>query len=130
MGRQLAATDAVFRDALVRCDAAARCAVEWSILEQLEAEPDTPGYRLDQIDVIQPVLTALAIAYATLLRARGVEPDATVGHSMGEVAAAHIAGVISLEQAMRIVSLRSLLMRRASGQGAMALIDLPMPETQ
>ena len=62
-----------------------------------------PGYRLDQIDVIQPVLVALAIAYAALWRSIGIEPDAVVGHSMGEVAAAHIAGVLDLEQAMRII---------------------------
>ena len=103
---------------------------EWSILEQLAAEPGASGYRLDQIDVIQPVLVALAIAYAKLLGARGIEPDAVVGHSMGEVAAAHIAGVLDLDQAMRIICLRSALMRRTSGLGAMALVDLSMADAQ
>ena len=54
-----------------------------------------------EIDVIQPVLVAMAIAYAALLRSLGIEPDAVVGHSMGEVAAACIAGVLDLDQAMQ-----------------------------
>ena len=55
-------------------------------------------------------------------------PDAVVGHSMGEVAAAYIAGVLDIDQAMRIVCRRSALMRQTSGRGAMALVDLPMGE--
>ena len=78
--------------------------------------------------MIQPVLVALAIAYAELLRSVGVEPDAVVGHSMGEVAAACIAGALDIDQAMQVVCARSALMRRVSGQGAMALVDLPMAE--
>ena len=83
-----------------------------------------------RIDVIQPVLVALAIAYAELLRSVGVKPDAVVGHSMGEVAAACIAGALDLDQAMQVVCARSALMRRVSGQGAMALVDLPMAEVE
>ena len=130
MGRQLFADEPVFRTALEECDTAARRYAEWSIVGQLHADPGGPDYRLDQIDVIQPVLVALAIAYARLFRARGVEPDAVVGHSMGEVAAAHIAGVLDLDQAMRIICLRSALMRRTSGQGAMALVDLSMEDAE
>ena len=89
---------------------------------------DTAAYRLDQIDVIQPVLVAMAIAYAALWRSCGVEPAAVVGHSMGEVAAACIAGVLDLDQAMHIICRRSALMRRVSGQGAMALVDVSMEE--
>ena len=70
----------------------------------------------------------VAIAYAALLRSFGVEPTAVVGHSMGEVAAACIAGVLNLEQAMRIICRRSALMQRISGQGAMALVDLSTEE--
>ena len=124
MGRELLAGEPVFKASLERCDAAARQYADWSILEQLAAEPGTATYRLDQIDVIQPVLVALAIAYAALWRSLGVEPHALVGHSMGEVGAAHIAGVLSLPDAMRIICRRSALMRRTSGRGAMALVEL------
>ena len=128
MARQLLEQEPVFLSMLERCDQAARPFVDWSIIEQLSAEPGTAAYRLDQIDVIQPVLVAIAIAYAALWRSLGIEPAAVVGHSMGEVAAACIAGVLDLDQAMHIICRRSALMRRTSGQGAMALVDLSMEE--
>lgn len=130
MARELLATEPVFRATLEQCDAAARLYADWSIVEQLAAEPGDANHQLDRIDVIQPMLVALAIAYAAMWRALGVKPDAVVGHSMGEVAAACVAGVLSLEQAMRIICLRSTLMRKASGRGAMALVDLSMADAQ
>lgn len=130
MARELLATEPVFRATLAQCDAAARPYADWSIVEQLMAEPGDANHQLDRIDVIQPVLVALAIAYAALWRELGVKPDAVVGHSMGEVAAACIAGALSLEQAMRIICRRSALMRKTSGQGAMALVDLSMADAQ
>ncbi len=130
MARELMAREPVFKAALQRCDAAARPYVDWSIVEQLALEPGDPKHLLERIDVIQPVLVAIALAYAELWRSLGVRPDAVVGHSMGEVAAACIAGALSLDEAMRIICRRSALMRRTSGQGAMALVDLPMDEAQ
>jgi acyl transferase domain-containing protein/acyl carrier protein len=130
MARQLLSQEPVFREALLRCDRAARRHVDWSIVEQLQAEPGTAGHRLDEIDVVQPVLVALAIAYAELWRSLGVVPDAVVGHSMGEVAAAFLAGAIDLDEAMHVICRRSALMRRASGRGAMALVDLSMQEAR
>src|SRR5690606_15650574 len=79
---------------------------------------------------IQPVVIALAIAYAALLRSLGVQPDVVVGHSMGEVAAAHVAGILDRDQAMEIVCRRSALMRSRSGMGAMALVELSMAEAR
>jgi phthiocerol/phenolphthiocerol synthesis type-I polyketide synthase B len=128
MAREMISREPVFRTTLERCDEAARRFVGWSIMDQLAAEPDSDDFLLARIDVIQPVLVALAIAYAELLRSVGIEPDAVVGHSMGEVAAACIAGALDLNQAMHVVCARSALMRRVSGQGAMALVDLPMAE--
>jgi acyl transferase domain-containing protein len=128
MARELIAREPAFRAALERCDKAARRFVDWSIMEQLAADPDSEAFLLSRIDVIQPVLVALGIAYAELLRTVGVEPDAVVGHSMGEVAAACIAGALDLDPAMQVVCSRSALMRRVSGRGAMALVDLPMTE--
>jgi phthiocerol/phenolphthiocerol synthesis type-I polyketide synthase B len=128
MARELIAREPAFRAALERCDQAARRFVDWSIMGQLAAAPDSEDFLLTRIDVIQPVLVALAIAYAELLRSVGVEPYAVVGHSMGEVAAACIAGALDFDQAMQVVCARSGLMRRVSGQGAMALVDLPMAQ--
>ena len=130
MGVELLAREPVFREALRRCDEAARPHIDWSILQQLGTKPGDPQYRMDQIDVIQPVLVSMAIAYAALWRSLGIEPDVVIGHSMGEVGAAHVAGVLDLPQAMRIICRRSALMRRASGQGAMALVELPWPALQ
>ena len=120
MGRELLRMEPVFRETIERCDRAMRPWAEWSIAEQLEASPGEARYRLDGIDVIQPVLVAIAIAYAELWRSVGVEPAAAVGHSMGEVGAACIAGVLDVESAMRIICRRSALMRRTSGRGASA----------
>ena len=128
MARELTAREPIFRAALERCDEAARCFVDWSIVGQLAADPGSEDFLLTRIDVIQPVLVAIAIAYAELLRSVGVEPDAVVGHSMGEVAAAHIAGALDIDQAMQVICTRSALMRRVSGLGAMALVDLPITE--
>ena len=128
MARQLVAQVPEFLAALERCDQAARSFVDWSIVVQLAAEPGSPECQLERIDVVQPVLVAIAIAYATLLRSFGVEPTAIVGHSMGEVAAACIAGVLSLEQAMRVICRRSALMQQIGGQGAMALVELSTKE--
>lgn len=128
MARQLLEQEPAFRATLERCDLAARPFVDWSIIEQLSAEPGAAAYRLDQIDVIQPVLVAIAIAYTAYWRSLGIEPDAIVGHSMGEVAAACIAGVLELDQAMHVICRRSALLRRTSGQGAMALVDLSIED--
>jgi phthiocerol/phenolphthiocerol synthesis type-I polyketide synthase B len=128
MARELMRRHPAFLAALTECDQAASLYTDYSLIAQLEADPDQDVYRLDEISVIQPVLVALAIAYARLLAEFGVVPAAVVGHSMGEVAAACIAGVIDIDRAMRIVCRRSALMQRTSGRGAMAVVDLPMGE--
>lgn len=130
MARELLERNAAFRDALLACDVALRPWADWSIVEQLTCAPDSAAYRLERIDVLQPVLVALSIGYATWLRSVGIEPDAVVGHSMGEVAAAHLAGVLDLGQCMRIIARRSALMHGTSGRGAMALVDLSMADAQ
>ncbi len=122
MGRQLFAESEVFRSALERCAAAMAPHLSVPLLEQLFAPEDQAAW--EGIDTIQPLIFAVQVALAAVWRSWGVEPQAVVGHSMGEVAAAHVAGALRLEDAARIICLRSHLMKRAAGQGAMALVDL------
>ncbi|WP_437760883.1 SDR family NAD(P)-dependent oxidoreductase [Sorangium sp. So ce1389] len=126
MARQLLREEPVFRAAIEACGRALRAHVDWSLLDVLST--DEAGARLDAIDVIQPVLFGIEVALAALWASLGVRPDAVIGHSMGEVAAAAVAGALSLEDAARVICQRSRLARRVSGRGAMAVVDLPMDQ--
>nr|CBD77732.1 polyketide synthase [Chondromyces crocatus] len=126
MGRRLLEREPSFREALDACDRVFEPYLGWSIVGALSG-PITEE-RLSEVDVIQPLLCAIQIALAAQWRAHGVVPDAVVGHSMGEVAAAHVAGILSLEDAARIICRRSRLLRTVSGHGAMALVELTRDE--
>ena len=128
MGRQLMQEEPVFRATLEACDRAIQGQTGWSLLEELMA--DEGCSRLEEINVIQPALFAIEVALSALWRSWGVEPDAVVGHSMGEVAAAHVAGALSLEDAARIICFRSWLLLRVSGKGEMALVELSLEEAE
>jgi acyl transferase domain-containing protein/acyl carrier protein len=128
MGRGLFVQEPVFAAALSKCDAAVRQEAGWSVIAELHAAESAS--RLQQIDVVQPVLFSIQVALAALWRSWGVEPDAVVGHSMGEIAAAHVAGVLTLEDAVRIICRRSVLLRRTSGRGAMAVAELSIDEAR
>ncbi|MBF6208639.1 type I polyketide synthase [Streptomyces gardneri] len=124
MGRALLAGEPAFRAAVETCDHAIRNETGWSVIDELTAGPSTS--RLDRVDVVQPVLFAMEVALAALWRSKGIEPDAVIGHSMGEVAAAHVAGALTLTDAARIICRRSGLLRGLAGRGAMALVELPL----
>ncbi|MGW0854215.1 type I polyketide synthase [Streptomyces sp. NPDC002690] len=124
MGRELLRTCPAFREAVTECDHVMR---EWlggrSIIDEVLRLDGNA--RLDRIDMIQPALFAVAVGLAARCRSFGLEPDAVVGHSMGEVAAAHVAGALTLEDAARVICRRSALLRRISCQGAMLVVALP-----
>lgn len=123
MGRTLLATEKVFEETIKKCDAAFKKYVDWSLIDQLNATPEKS--RLQEINVIQPAICAMQIALARLWMSWGIVPQAVVGHSMGEVAAAHISGAISLDDAANIICSRSLLMKTVSGRGgAMVVTEL------
>ena len=128
MGRQLLKESPVFRLAVERFDQALRLFVDWSVIDQLQTAD--AHSRLDEIDVIQPVLCAIEIALAEVWRAWGVRPDVVIGHSLGEVAAACVAGAIGWEDAARIIATRSRLMKRVSGRGAMVVVSLSVAQAQ
>ena len=122
MGKGLLETQPEFRAAMEECDRAIKAQAGLSVMEELRANSRTP--RLDRVDVIQPLLFALEVSLARLWRFWGVEPDAVVGHSMGEVAAAHVAGALSLDDAALVICTRSKLLQSQSGTGAMAAVEL------
>jgi acyl transferase domain-containing protein/acyl carrier protein len=128
MGQALYAREAVFRAALDRCEALFRAAAGWSLLAQMWA--DEGSSRIEATEVAQPAIFALQVAQAALWRAWGVVPDAVVGHSMGEVAAAHVAGVLSLEDAIAVIYHRGRLMAEIAGRGRMAAVALSEEEAR
>ena len=81
--------------------------------------------RLGETEIAQPALFALQVALAAVWRSWGIEPHALVGHSVGEVAAAHLGGVLSFDDAVKVICHRGRLMQRATGLGKMAAIELP-----
>ncbi|MFF9286476.1 type I polyketide synthase [Streptomyces griseosporeus] len=127
MGRALYRASSAFREALEACDEAVREELGWSVLDRLltgDAELPT------DVSTVQPVLWAVQVALAAALRARGLEPDLCLGHSMGEVAAAQVSGALSLRDAAAVICRRSKLMHRTAGQGAMLAVELPAAEAQ
>jgi acyl transferase domain-containing protein/acyl carrier protein/SAM-dependent methyltransferase len=128
MGRELLREEPAFRAAMARCDAAVQAETGWSVLQELNA-PEGES-RLSRIDVVQPVLFSMQVSLAELWRAWGIRPDAVAGHSMGEVAAAHVAGILILEEAAQIICRRSRLLTRVAGRGAMAMVELSTAEAQ
>lgn len=124
MGRRLLDAEPVFRHALEECDAAIREHNGWSVIGELQR--NEPSSRLSEIDVIQPALFSMQVALAAMWRSWGIEPEAVVGHSMGEVAAAYVAGALTLQDAVRVICRRSSLLRRTSGQGGMAVVELSL----
>ncbi|WP_394843019.1 type I polyketide synthase [Pendulispora brunnea] len=118
MGAALSRTEAVFRDAVAEVDAAFQ-----RVAGRVERAPD-----LARTDVAQPAIFRLQVALTKTLAHWGIRPDAVVGHSVGEVAAAWAAGILTLDEAARVVHHRARLMERTAGLGAMASVALPLAE--
>ncbi|MBM7769841.1 acyl transferase domain-containing protein/NADPH:quinone reductase-like Zn-dependent oxidoreductase/acyl carrier protein [Actinokineospora baliensis] len=125
MAAELLAGDEVFAAELHACAEAIAPHVDWNLLDVL-----TSGDGLDRVDVVQPVLFAVMVSLAALWRAHGVEPDAVVGHSQGEIAAAYVAGALSLADAALVVTRRSRAIVALAGQGGMVSVSLPVVEVR
>jgi len=128
MGASLLERQPVFARAIEACDAALRPHTGWSLLEVLRRAPSET--REIGIEVIQPTLFAVQVGLSALWRSWGVEPSLVIGHSMGEIAGAYTLGILSLADAAHIISKRSQLLRRTSGQGAMLAVELPFDEAE
>ncbi|REE94796.1 type I polyketide synthase [Thermomonospora umbrina] len=121
MGAALLESSSVFAARLGECAAVLDTLVEWSLLDVVR-----DGGPLDRVDVVQPVSWAVMVSLAAVWESLGVAPDAVVGHSQGEIAAACVAGALSLEDAARVVVRRSqVIAARLSGRGTMASVALP-----
>ena len=119
MGRRLLADEPAFAAAVAELEPVFVDQVGFSLRQVLDSGEQVVG-----IDRIQPVLVGMQLALTALWRSYGVEPDAVIGHSMGEVTAAVVAGALSPAEGLRVIATRSRLMSRLSGQGAMALLEL------
>ncbi|HLT40953.1 MAG TPA: type I polyketide synthase [Enhygromyxa sp.] len=124
MASALLRESSVFREHMQACADALAPHVDWSLLDVLDGEPSL----LERVDVVQPVLWAMMISLAGVWRSLGITPDVVVGHSQGEIAAAHIAGILSLADSAKIVALRSRVIRSLAGTGAMAAVHLSADE--
>ncbi|MGA8327758.1 MAG: SDR family NAD(P)-dependent oxidoreductase, partial [Mycobacterium sp.] len=118
MGVELLDTAPVFADTMNACAEAFAEFVDWSLIDVVRGLPGAPG--LDRVDVVQPVLFAVMVSLAELWRSVGVRADAVIGHSQGEIAAAYVAGALSLRDAALVVTLRSKMLLALSGRGGMA----------
>ena len=128
MGQSLLERERVYHEVLTQCDAALKSVSGWSVLEELSASGDRS--RLDETEVFQPVLFAIQVALAALWRSWGIIPEAVLGHSVGEIAAAYVAGVIGLEDAAKIVVHRGRCLQAAAGQGGMAAVEISAHEAK
>ena len=130
MGRTLLAESAVFAEAIAACEAALSRYTDWSLTAVLRGDGSVGGGAgveaslLERVDVIQPALFAMNVGLAAVWRSFGLEPSAVVGHSQGEIAAAVVAGILTLEEGARVVALRSRLLRGLGGGGGMAVTEL------
>lgn len=129
MGQQLWQQEPVFRDTIAACDTLFQQVAGWSLVEALNDANAIPDQSV-RTDRAQPLLFAIQVGLAALWRSWGVQPQAVIGHSVGEIAAAHIAGILSLTDAIHIVYQRSRLMHQAVGQGQMCLIGLPLANVE
>jgi acyl transferase domain-containing protein/NADP-dependent 3-hydroxy acid dehydrogenase YdfG/acyl carrier protein len=121
MAQRLWEESPAFARRMEECEAALAPHVEWSLAD---IPRDADGAWLKRLDIVQPALFATMVSLARLWEELGVRPAAVVGHSQGEIAAAHIAGALSLEDAALIVSRRSRAMAKLAGRGSMLSVSL------
>jgi acyl transferase domain-containing protein/NADPH:quinone reductase-like Zn-dependent oxidoreductase/NAD(P)-dependent dehydrogenase (short-subunit alcohol dehydrogenase family)/acyl carrier protein len=120
MGAELLAREPVFAACVAEAEPLIAREAGFSVTEAMTAPHTVVG-----IDRVQPTLFAMQVALATAMRSYGVAPGAVIGHSLGEVAAAVVAGALALEDGVRVICRRSRLCARLAGAGAMASVELP-----
>ncbi|MGP3923755.1 SDR family NAD(P)-dependent oxidoreductase [Streptomyces sp. 8N616] len=128
MALELLDTSEVFAGRMLACAEALAPHIDWSLIDVLRGVDGAPS--LERVDVVQPVLFAVMVSLAELWRSTGVRPDAVLGHSQGEIAAACVAGALSLEDAAKVVALRSRALGALAGRGGMVAVPLSRAELE
>ncbi|KJK54742.1 acyltransferase domain-containing protein, partial [Saccharothrix sp. ST-888] len=125
MAVELLECSAVFAERMGECAAALAPFTDWSLLDVVRGA--TGEAWLERVDVVQPVLWAVMVSLAEVWQSAGVRPSVVVGHSQGEIAAAVVAGALSLEDGARVVALRSKAIAGGlAGRGGMVSVALPV----
>ncbi|KUI38200.1 polyketide synthase [Mycobacterium sp. IS-1496] len=119
MGRQLLTDEAAFAAAVAELEPIFVEQVGFSLRDVL-----AEGQAVSGDARVQPVIMGLQLALTELWRSYGVTPDAVIGHSMGEITAAVVAGALTVAEGLRVIARRSQLMSRLAGQGAVAMVEL------
>lgn len=128
MGWELYEHNPVFAQTVDACDAALRAVTGWSVRDVLRQDPSAPA--LDRVDVVQPVLFTMMVSLSEMLASYGIVADAVIGHSQGEIAAAYIAGALSLSEAATVVARRSQALSALRGTGGMASVLLAADQVE
>ncbi|MFF0825270.1 SDR family NAD(P)-dependent oxidoreductase, partial [Micromonospora haikouensis] len=126
MAAELMRTSTVFREELLACADALQPYLDWSLRDVLTGREGAP--RLDRSDVVQCATFAVVAALAALWRSMGVEPDAVMGHSQGEIAAAYVAGALTLPDAARVVALRGRALLSVAHTGGLVSVARSRPD--
>jgi len=129
MGRTLLEEEPVFQETIKRCDALLRQYADWSLWDELTAVSEAHS-RINETQIAQCAIFAVQVALSALWRNWGIIPEVIVGHSVGEVAAAHVAGVLSLDDAIRVIFHRSRLQATTAGLGKMLAVGLSLEEAE
>lgn len=124
MAAEMLDTSTTFAEQMRCCDAAFAEFVDWSLIDVARGSAGAP--KLDRAETVQPLLFGVMVSLAAQWRALGVQPDAVIGHSQGEIAAAYIAGALSLRDAAMVVCARSKAIAAIAGTGGMVAIPRPL----
>ncbi|MFF2082105.1 SDR family NAD(P)-dependent oxidoreductase [Kitasatospora sp. NPDC058162] len=124
MGRELMDSSAAFATRMAECGRALAPFVDWSLTDVLDDET-----MMAKVDVVQPAMWAVMVSLAAVWESLGVVPSAVIGHSQGEIAAATVAGVLSLDDGAKVVALRAQAISRIAGEGGMSSVALPLDAT-
>ncbi|RSM80079.1 type I polyketide synthase [Kibdelosporangium aridum] len=119
MALDLLDSSSVFRASMKACADAIEPHTDWALLDVLRDKA-----ALDRVDVVQPALFAVMVSLAEVWRSYGVQPSAVAGHSQGEIAAACVAGALSLADAALVVTARSQALAALAGSGGMMSVGL------
>ena len=128
MGRELIATSSVFKETILKIEAHFAELADWSLLEEMSRDEETT--KISDTRIAQPAIMAIQIALVELWKSWGIKPEGTVGHSIGEVAAAYTAGALTLEQAVQVIYHRSRGQNKATGKGKMLAVALTEKEAR